>query len=354
MWWYPPTAYPAAPPRCDGLGSGCARHERARRGSAMRSVGKRGLLAAATVAATSAAMLFGGVGTAGAAGDTGVLRSVTRDASLAFPPSTQTGTPQGVQTNEFPPGEPDESNNSADMMAANAVSPGGIPVVTATAVSGAPGLGTSFMGLDGFDQRYANNGNQFSVEPPDQGLCAGNGFVFEAVNDVVRVYRPSGQGATGVTALNTFLGYPAEINRTTGKFGPEPTDPTCLFDNGTQRWFVSVLTLEVDRNTGALTGFNHIDIAVSKTANPLNGFNIYRLPVQDDGTQGTPRHRGCPCIGDYPHIATDKYGLYLTTNEYPFSDDPGVFGNNFNGAQVYAFDKAALARAANSVNVVQF
>ena len=45
----------------------------------------------------------------------------------------------------------------------------------------------------------------------------------------------------------------------------------------------------------------------------------------------------------------------MTTNEYPFSPTaPGRFGNNFNGAQVYAFDKAALAARAASVNVVQF
>jgi hypothetical protein len=31
-----------------------------------------------------------------------------------------------------------------------------------------------------------------------------------------------------------------------------------------------------------------------------------------------------------------------------------VFGNNFNGAQVYAFSKAALAAGAATVNVVQF
>ena len=35
----------------------------------------------------------------------------------------------------------------------------------------------------------ANNGNQFSLEPPDQGLCAGNGFVIETVNDVIQVYN---------------------------------------------------------------------------------------------------------------------------------------------------------------------
>jgi hypothetical protein len=47
-----------------------------------------------------------------------------------------------------------------------------------------PELVTSFGGLTGLQQRTANRGKQFSVEPPDQGVCAGNGFVLESVNDV--------------------------------------------------------------------------------------------------------------------------------------------------------------------------
>jgi hypothetical protein len=55
-----------------------------------------------------------------------------------------------------------------------------------------PVLGTNFQGLNFHDQRFANGGNQFSVEPPDQGLCAGNGFVVETVNDVLQVYDTAG------------------------------------------------------------------------------------------------------------------------------------------------------------------
>ncbi len=38
-----------------------------------------------------------------------------------------------------------------------------------------------FGGLTHADSRFANNGNQFSGEPPDQALCVGNGFTFEMV-----------------------------------------------------------------------------------------------------------------------------------------------------------------------------
>jgi hypothetical protein len=208
----------------------------------------------------------------------------------------------------------------------------------------------SFDGLTHRDQRLANNGNQFSLEPPDQGLCAGNGFVLESVNDVLRVYDRAGNALTGVVDLNTFYGYPPAINRSTGLRGPFVTDPSCHFDPDTRRWFNVVLTLEVVPATGAFTGPNHIDIAVSQTADPTGTWTIYRLPVQNDGTQGTPNHHcaGGPCLGDFPHIGADRHGFFVTTNEYPF------FADGFHAAQVYAFSKAALAAGASTVNVTQF
>ena len=212
-----------------------------------------------------------------------------------------------------------------------------------------PEILTSFDGVNFRQQRLANGGNQFSVEPPDQALCVGNGYVLEAVNTVLRIFDTSGSAATGVIDLNTFYGYPAAINRTTRVFGPSITDPVCHFDVDTQRWFLVVLTLD-SRPDGVLTGKNHLDIAVSQSASPLGSWKIFRLPAQNDGTDGTPNH-GCfrgdpaqpgPCLGDYPHIGADKYGIYLTTNEFCFFG-PGCF----TGAQIYALSKAALTASDN-------
>jgi hypothetical protein len=212
-----------------------------------------------------------------------------------------------------------------------------------------PQLVLSFDGLNHRQQRLANGGNQFSVEPPDQGLCVGGGFVMETVNDVLRIFDTSGHALIGVTDLNTFYGYIPAINRSTGVRGPFVTDPSCLYDAATRHWFVDVLTLD-SRANGSFIGTNHLDLAVSQTSDPTGLWTIYRLPVQDDGTGGTPNH-GCslgPCLGDYPHIGADLNGLFLTTNEYSF------FGPEFHGAQVYAFSKSALASGASSVLVTQF
>lgn len=218
-----------------------------------------------------------------------------------------------------------------------------------------PELVTSFDGLNFRGQRLANGGNQFSVEPPDQGLCAGNGFVMESLNDVLQVYSPAGAPQLNnghAVDLNTFYGYPAAFQRPSGPFGQFVTDPSCYYDTNTQRWFQLVLTLEVNPVDGPpdFTGENHLDLAVSQTSDPRGQWNIYRIPVQDNGTAGTPDH-GCSfgfCLGDYPHIGADSNGIYLTTNEYSF------FGPEFHGAQIYAISKSALAAGASSIIVTQF
>jgi len=221
---------------------------------------------------------------------------------------------------------------------------------SSTAVSGSSSqLVRSFDGLNFRQQRLANNGNQFSVEPPDQGLCAGNGFVMESVNDVLNVYDTHGNSLLGVTDLNTFYNYPPAIIRSTAAFGPELTDPSCYFDQPTQRWFQIVLTLDRVGTKSTLAGTNHIDIAVSQTSSPLGKWMIYKLPVQDNGTQGTPDH-GCSlgfCFGDYPHQGADANGYYITTNEYSF------FGPEYHAAQIYAFPKQVIASGAQKVPVVR-
>jgi hypothetical protein len=280
------------------------------------------------------------------------VRTVTRGAAVPFPTGQTVSPVQGIQNPEIPPEPEEEGGDDAAALAAQrhgqvqhslshrpsakmttrlraaeAAADLTVPSVTPRSVAGSnPGLDRSFEGLNFFDQRFANNGNQFSIEPPDQGLCVGNGFVLETVNDVLQVYSTAGRPLSPVTDLNTFYGYPAQIDRTTGLQGPFVTDPSCYYDPAHKRFFHLALTLDVVPDTGAFTGTNHLDIAVSQTSSPLGGWNIYRLPVQDDGTQGTPSHTDCPCIGDYPHLGADKFGFYVSTNEYPFSDDPGVFG----------------------------
>jgi hypothetical protein len=251
--------------------------------------------------------------------------------------------------------------------------PGGISLSkghgTAVSVSSSkkaksnPQFQFGFEGLNHYQQRYTRGGNQFSLEPPDQGLCVGNGYVVEAINDVINVFNQAGQSvlpdntSTNIVSgfprnvnhavdLNSFYGYPPAVDRSTGVRGQFITDPSCLYDAATQRFFVVVLTLEVVPATGAFTTVNHLDIAVSKTSNPAmaNGWNIYKIDVTNDGTNTGGANPG-PFLGDYPHIGADANGFYITTNAYPWCC------NGFSGAQIYALSKAQLAAGAASVTM---
>jgi hypothetical protein len=222
----------------------------------------------------------------------------------------------------------------------------------------------SWEGIRAFDGVWNDNGNTYFTEPPDQGLCVGNGYVVETVNGTFQVYRPDGTpripGDPGIAtsravglSLNQFYGYPPATTLASddgSPFGPFVTDPSCYYDRAVRRWFHVVLTLDIDVATGDFTGTNHLDLAVSRSANPLGKWDIYSIAAQNDGTDGTPNH-GCEggyCIGDYPHIGADAYGFYITTNEYAF------FGDGYNGVQLYALSKLRLAaRTANQVLLLQ-
>jgi hypothetical protein len=236
----------------------------------------------------------------------------------------------------------------------------GPPVSSTANAKSSPQFNTGFEGLNLFQQRYARGGNQFTVEPPDQALCVGNGYVLESVNDVLNIYNESGQSvlpdntSSNIVSgfptdvdhavdLNSFYGYAPAINRATGVRAQFITDPSCLYDAATQRFFVVVLTLETNPN-GSFTLVNHLDIAVSQTANPTGSWNIYKVDVTNHGTNTGGVNPG-PYLGDYPHIGADANGFYITTNAYPWCC------NGFAGAQIYAFSKAQLAAGAASVTM---
>ena len=151
-----------------------------------------------------------------------------------------------------------------------------------------------------------------------------------------------------VTGLNTFFGLPFSIKRTPPPIvrGPFTSDPKCLYDSDTKRFFVTILKETVSPTTGAALGPTEVLIAVSKTSNPLDGFKVFSINTTNDGTNGTPSNPGCPCLPDQPLIGMDKNGLYISTNEFP------LFVGGFNGAQIYGVSKQKLAAVADGSSII--
>lgn len=242
--------------------------------------------------------------------------------------------------NELAPSlEKPSSAGAAPLRGLPAPTPGNSSVVLSQAHRG-------WQGLDHADQRLAGNGNQFSLEPPDQGLCVGatggTTYLFESVNDALTVFDSTSSQLISPVTLSQFFGLAPIYNRTTGRYGPFVSDPKCYFDRDTQRWFHTALVIGQDPKTGAFTDRAFTALAVSKTSDPLGGYYLYHIHALDLG------HPNCPCFGDQPLIGADKHGFYISTAEYDLTTE-----THFNSAQLYAMDKRAL-EAGHVPTVIHF
>jgi hypothetical protein len=201
-----------------------------------------------------------------------------------------------------------------------------------------PDLVTSnaaFNGLTHSDQRNANSGNQFSIEPPSPGVAVANGKVLEGVNNAVRVFSTSGAPLTATVSSNQLFGLAPAIDRTKNPnvYGPYPTDMRVFYDQDISRWFVLQRSLDNDALGNNLSS-SHLYLAVSQTSDPTGVYNIYVMDTSD------VTNDGCPCLDDYLQVGADRYGFYISADEYGIQDPNYPF---FDDAVILAISKADLA-----------
>jgi len=214
-----------------------------------------------------------------------------------------------------------------------------VPLITAPqSLTPAQNIVLAIDGLTHRDQRFAGTGiyanSQFSTEPPDSGLAVGNGFVLQSVNAALAIYdATTGSLKQGPTALNQFFRLKPEITRSSGINGDFTSDPRAYYDAQLQRWFVSVVAIATNPQTGNLTAPTRLLIAVSETNDPTQGWKIYSIDTTSHGAEG------CPCFGDQPVIGADSHGLFISTNAFSLRE-------GFAGVQIYALSKQLLAGGA--------
>ena len=190
------------------------------------------------------------------------------------------------------------------------------------------GLAANFNGVSSLDSQVTNFGLTF--EPPDQGLCVGNGFVVEMVNSAFRVYDMHGNTLAGPTNVN------APFHE---DFAAFTSDPRCHYDAATNTWFASVLFIN-DAGTASTE-----DIAYNTSGDPTTDWSVFRIDTTD---AGAPASAGCPCFGDQPRLGIDASNIYISTDEF------SILGPEFNGGQIYAISKSDLVSHSANVHFVNY
>jgi hypothetical protein len=225
------------------------------------------------------------------------------------------------------------------------------PANTTTGTTVLPvGSNSSLLGFNGLthkDQRETNGGNQFSIEPPNESIAVGNGFVLEGVNNAVRVFTT--EGAALIPALSTnqvFSVAPAIIRGTPNVYGVYGTDMRVFYDQQMDRWFI-IQRAQDNASNGTPLSSSRIYLAVSNTNDPTQTYTIYNINTTHN--TGVDANFSCPCVSDYPQIGADQYGFYIATNEYVAPS-----GFTFASTSVMAISKASLLARVDTPTIVRF
>ncbi len=211
-------------------------------------------------------------------------------------------------------------------------------------VSMSGGGSVGVKGLNAVDSGTLPTNPLGDIEPADQGLCAGNGFVVEANNiGEVLVFNQRLHRLSSPIPLDTLMGL-------TGRGWSSGGDPSCLFDyaNGGHWFFTEIASSNTEASGGPFTGcFSGTEasscfeaIAVTVGSNPFGPYNVYFLNANYN-----KKEPGYPfLLNDFAKIATTRDAFLLFYDEFPLNlaKNPGIGGGFFNGAQELAFDKNAL------------
>jgi len=281
----------------------------------MRVSGMRRLLFGAVIGATGVALAVP-VSTVGAGAASTVTVYAPATVGIVAPTTGPTAGALGHTAKHSQRGARALPRGTSNSPAATAA-----PNVSGTAADVASSLLQNFNGTSSNDSRKTNFNQEF--EPPDQGLCVGNGYVLEPVNSAYRIFKTNGKTLEGPTNVNDLF------DQGSTQF---TSDPRCYYDPATNTWFATILFLSGGEAVDGKS--SQLDIAVNSSGNPENLWTQYEVDTTNPGGNG------CPCFGDQPTLGIDQDNLYVTTNEF------SILGPQFNGAQVYAFSKADLVAGA--------
>ena len=202
-----------------------------------------------------------------------------------------------------------------------------------SAISSSAGGATGALGLDAVDNASMSTNPLGDIEPPDQGLCAGNNYVVETNNiGEILVFDTALNRQSAVIPLDTLMGL-------TSRGWSSGGDVSCEYDydNGGHWFFTQFVSASREASGGPFAGcFAGVaktcyeGIAVSKGSSPFGPYNVYFLNANYN-----PNEPGYPyLLNDFAKIGLTRDAFLLFYDEFPLT--------GFNGAQEFAIDKNAL------------
>ena len=210
-------------------------------------------------------------------------------------------------------------------------------------ISNSGGGSVGVKGLNAVDSGTLATNPLGDIEPADQGLCAGNGYVVETNNiGEILVFNQRLHRLSSPIPLDTLMGL-------TGRGWSSGGDPSCLYDasNGGHWFFTEITSASTEASGGPFSGCFaaaangcYEGIAVTVGSNPFGPYNVYFANANYN-----PNEPGTPfLLNDFAKIATTRDAFLLFYDEFPLNlaKAPGFGGGFFNGAQELAFDKNAL------------
>ena len=172
-----------------------------------------------------------------------------------------------------------------------------------------------------FQPVFGMNSSPLACLPPDVTMSASANFVMEESNTAASIWTSSGQFVKFFTLTNFYMA-PSGA-------GCYLTDPQVYFDNQTQRWFTSILSVTCGAlNTQGPDISSQIYLGVSQTSDPSGSWFEYVVPNQLAFN-----------LSDQPFLGVNDNVVVLSTNQFP---DSALVVNGYTGAYFWVLDKLAL------------
>jgi hypothetical protein len=159
----------------------------------------------------------------------------------------------------------------------------------------------------------------YDYAPPDTDGAIGNNHFVEFVNGGYQVFNRNGTTASALVSDSTFW---LNAGISPSLVAQSLSDTRIKFDARSQRWFATEITID---GGGGCCQNNSVLLAVSKSANPLDGWNATSYNVAGSGR-----------FNDYPTLGVDANAVYIGTNDF------NAAGNAFIGVTFTSIPKSSL------------